>query len=237
MYTTTAGLKGTDLEKGMFSGERVFAVTNGPSSKTIDWSRLTNEYLWGCGISYEMKEPDHFDFYSVTEQARLPIVEPKIRDLDIPKFYNKHFEAEDLFKRHGFANDPTPVGWKETEAIHHGVDTIPQLGFSADLDYVCHIPEASAISGVLQPALWLGFTEIYLIGADFSGTYAGAGHRPRNVYPNKWISYVVSAAADEVEKNFPEVTFANIADKSANPSLHAKFPMTLKYTTLEEVLG
>lgn len=239
-YRATTGLTGKGLVKDQFLGERVFAVCTGPSALLLDWSLLENEYLWGCGLSIDMKEPDHFDFYSVTEQARLPIVEPKIRHLDIPKFYNRHWEAADLHTRYKFPNDDPPPDWKETEARHVGVPTISQFGFSKNLDYVCHIPEASAISGVLQPALWLGFKEIYVIGMDLSGHYshdAPGRIGTRNVHAIKYIADPLNQMSDELEKNFPDVKFANLGDKNANPALHLKFPLKMEYMTLEESLA
>ncbi len=239
-YRAPEGVIGSSLVKDQFKGERVFAVCNGPSLDKVNWDWLKDEYLWGCGLSIDVPQVDHFDFYSVTEQARLPVVVPKIEHLDIPKFYNRHWEADDLFKNYGFPNDTPPPGWRETEARHVGVDTVKQFGFSTDLDWVCHMPEASVISGVLQPALWLGFTEIYLLGADFSGHYTGDGpgkQGTRNVHPNPWIAYVLNAATQEAKDKYPGVRFANLGDKNANPILHSKFGLDMEYTTLEQVIG
>lgn len=228
---STQGISANDLVKDQFKGERVFAVGTGPSANEVDWPSLKDEYLWGCGLSFQMEGPDHLDFYTVTEQVRFPLVEPAIRHLDIPKFYNRHWQATEMNELYNYPDPIAPPEWKTTEARHVGIETISEFGFSPDLEWVCTIPEASFISAVLQPALWLGFDEIYLIGCDFSTIYAGGSKRVE--HQPKWIHTNLMNLTKYMREYRPEITMKNLSQPWDNPD----FKLDMEYLTLEEALG
>lgn len=231
MYFTTRGINATELQKDQFKGERVFGIGTGPSIKAIDPDRIAGEYIWGSGLSYQL--PFDFDFYSVTEQMRLREVEKNIREWDIPKFYNRHWQADEMEELYNYDNDVAPPEWKTTEARHVGIDTVPQFGFAPDLEWVCHMPEASIVSAVVQPAVWLGFTEIYLLGCDFSGTYSNG--KSRVVHAPKWIEANLNNFTKYMDEHYPDITVKNLSAPWDDPKFGDS--LLMEYGTLEEVLG
>ena len=186
-------------------------------------------YFWGCGLSCDLRPEPPFDFYSVTEQGRLPIVEPRIRHLDIPKFYNRLDTHAKLKADHGYPDDDPPYWWKETPAIQG-------VGFSETLEHVMHAPEASVISGVLQPALWLGFAQIFFLGMDFSHEYADGSER--NGHSEPYTSRSFNMAMAETKRLYPDVRVAAVdCDRGARPLLHDRYPIKgLDYITLDDAL-
>jgi hypothetical protein len=226
------GISANDFKKNQFEGETVFAVCTAPSVQGTDWERVVDSgaYLWGCGLSYELPDVPYFDMYSVTEQMRLPIVEPAIRHLDIPKFYNHYKDSHELFVNHGFPDDDPPKHWRETRSIQ-AVDTM-----SPDLEWVSHVPEASVFSGVVQPALWLGFQNIYIVGCDFSHNYQNGTHR--SAQGERFIVKAVNKVTDMANEMYPDRNIALVdCDKTARPVLFTrKVPIRLNYITMDEAL-
>ena len=187
-------------------------------------------YIWGCGFSYELPDVPYFDFYSVTEQMRLPIVEPAIRDIDIPKFYNRFKDSHELWLNHGFPDDDPPKHWRETRSIQ-GVDKM-----SPDLEWVSHVPAASAFSGVVQPALWLGFQNIFLVGCDFGHHYQNGDHRAAQ--GERFVVGEVNPVMDMAKEMYPDRNIALVdCDKTARPRLFTrKVPIRLNYITMDDAL-
>jgi hypothetical protein len=105
-----------------------------------------------------------------------------------------------------------------------------------DMENVIHVPEASVFSGVVQPALWLGFSEIFLLGCDFSYTYHDDEYR--NGHSEKYTSRAINEVMAEVGRLYPEALVAAVdCDREARPVLHEKYPLDLDYITAAEALG
>lgn len=152
--------------KDKYLGQRCFVVGNGPSLNLLDLSKLGGEFSFGVnGIYYKTGESGYRPtFYVVEDSHVMKENYEKIDSYDVPhKFfpidYKRFIENRDnvaFFRMNtGFYQDTSPNF------------CVPR--FATDCaDRIYCGQSVTMIS--LQLAYYMGFTEVYLIGMDFSYT-------------------------------------------------------------------
>lgn len=148
-----------------YKGERCVIVGNGPSLNKIDLSKLENEYSFAVnGIFYKTQDCGYRPTFYVVEDTDVmldnidEINRYKAKELRFfPKNY-KHLISDKIDTI--FFNMDT--GYYNKTSPHF---RIPR--FSADMSRVLYCGQSVTMIN-LQIAYFLGFTEVYLIGMDFS---------------------------------------------------------------------
>jgi hypothetical protein len=149
--------------KNKFKGKRCVIIGNGPSLNEIDLHLLKDEYTFGVNSLF-LKEKEGFKptFYTVEDSHVMNDNIEEINDFDcqfrfFPTRYKKYITNKNnaLFfnMNEGFYLDYSP--YKE----------FPRFSPDASNELFCG-QSVTIIN--LQIAYYLGFTEIYLIGMDFS---------------------------------------------------------------------
>lgn len=151
--------------KDKFKGKRCFIVGNGPSLNKCDLSLLENEYTFGVnGIFYKTEEMGFKPtFYMVEDGHVVDDNLEKINAYDKPRY--KFFPS--LYKEKIIKTDNTyffaaDLGFYRG---NHPSFEIPR--FSYDFSEVGYCGQSVTYLN-MQLAYYLGFTEVYLIGMDFS---------------------------------------------------------------------
>lgn len=159
-----------DLKRfhNIHKGQRCFIVGNGPSINSMDISLLDNEYTFAVnGIFYKTQECGFRPYYYVVEdyhvlQDNMEMIrdyEPRVGG---SKFLPSRFRTK-------FAGSKSPTfflnmnrGFYEPRSLYYEVPR-----FSADAASNVYCGQSVTIVN-LQLAYYMGFSEVYLIGMDFS---------------------------------------------------------------------
>lgn len=151
--------------RDVHAGKRCFVIGNGPSLNKIDLSKLEKEYSFGVnGIFYKTRETGFAPTYYVVEDTHVlkdniaaieAYADPKIKFFpSLYKPYIKNRERVLFFNMNrGFYEPKSPN--------YH----IPR--FSTDISERIYCGQSVTMIN-LQIAYYMGFTEVYLIGMDFS---------------------------------------------------------------------
>lgn len=157
-----------DLRKlrNKFQGKRCFILGNGPSLNKCDLSLLKDEYSFGVnGIFYKTKELGYKPTFYVVEDSHVMKDNIKeINDYDVPyKFFPVNYKSY-------IKNRKNVLFFKMNEGFY--VEHSPNFcvpRFSADMSKKLYCGQSVTMLN-FQIAYYLGFTDIYLIGMDFSYT-------------------------------------------------------------------
>lgn len=152
--------------KGIHKGERCFIVANGPSLTVDDLELLKGEYSIGCNKIYYMFDKTEWrpDYYCILDIDYIKRYQDEIfSNVDMPVFTNNHVvknikESNKTGKNIIYAQQ---ILYKEFQAW-------PDL-----LRYTYGTKQGTVMSYVMAVALYMGFSEIYMIGMDNSATTAG----------------------------------------------------------------
>jgi hypothetical protein len=149
---------------GRYAGERCFIIGNGPSLNKHDLRLLQNEYSFGVNsLYYKSKETGFIPTFYVVEDSSVlkeninEIVKYEAPFKFFPSLYkNYHPKADNVYffqMNRGFYEKNSPNF------------SIPR--FSTDISQNIYCGQSVTYMN-LQLAHYMGFTEIYLIGMDFS---------------------------------------------------------------------
>lgn len=240
-----------------YAGERVFIIATGPSLQTEDLRPLQNEFTFGCARLIEWEGlPFTPTFYGCGEFSTYARVYERVEAIPMAGRFMMHDQwgrrvTERGLRKRGIEQeipDPDPEKWHVTMPfrersdrtslreslevhIHDGV----LKGFDGVLDTVTVAPGCSVLHAGLQPAIWLGFTEIYLLGLDMTdgGYVYSPDPQDASVYrvPNTPRYYQALAALQVVRIMCEEhgITLKNLSSSTAEK--------VLAKDTLANVLG
>lgn len=159
-------LESLRLFKNLHKGQRCFIIGNGPSLNKTDLSKLKNEVTFGVNSIFLMTDLNGFipTYYSVCDSH--VIAENVDRILDYPvqyKFFPSIFRKYiPSIKRSNVSFFMMNRGYNEVTSPNY---SIPR--FSADISE--RVYDGQTITYInLQMAYYMGFSEVYLIGVDFS---------------------------------------------------------------------
>lgn len=148
----------------MFIGERCFIIGNGPSLNKHDLSLLENEYTFGVNSFYYKTRETGFrpTFYVVEDSS---VMKENIEE--IKNFYAP-FKFFPTIYKNLHPKDPNTFfftmnrGFYEKSSLNY---CIPRFSPDATKELYC----GQSVTFInLQLAYFMGFTEVYLIGMDFS---------------------------------------------------------------------
>jgi len=147
-----------------YKGKRCFIVGNGPSLNKCDLSLLKNEFTFAVnGIFYKTDEVGYRPTFYMVEDNH--VVADNLKRINSYKCPYKFFPAN--YKNLIIPDEttifiPADLGFYRE---NHPYYCIPR--FSKDVENVIYTGQSVTIMQ-LQMAYHLGFTEVYLIGMDFS---------------------------------------------------------------------
>lgn len=149
--------------KGKFAGKRCFVLGNGGSLTVNDLEKLKGEYTFGCNRLYRMFEkllwrPYFYCFYDVQRVKKLKKDIPYI--LENCQYLFTSSTIKDEFAEYILENEKTFFVHMEKEKYY------PQLPkFSEAVDQLVYDGQ-TVLYMATQIAVYLGFEEIYYLGAD-----------------------------------------------------------------------
>lgn len=155
---------------GLHSGKRCFILGNGPSIKTQPLHLLRDEYTFVCNYFYK-----HEDVARIQPNFYF-IVDDKLRTGEWPVSMLDEIEAAcpdaRLFLSAGEGHHPHVY---EVEA-RRGLNWIAggkliYPGFRYPVDLTRAIGGDNVVKMALQAAIYMGFTEIYILGVDGDGLF------------------------------------------------------------------
>lgn len=191
--------------KDKFKVKRCFIVGNGPSLNKIDLKLLENEYSFAVNsIYYKTQEMGYKPSFYVVEDPH--VINDNINEINnyqcdymfFPAKFKSKFKKGDnryfLNLDYSFYNDTSPYF------------EIPR--FSQDLSEEAFCGQSVTIVN-LQLAYYLGFTEVYLIGMDFSYNIPDSAKVDGNV---------IESTEDDVNHFHPD--YFGKGKKWHDPKLH-----------------
>ncbi|WP_392340467.1 6-hydroxymethylpterin diphosphokinase MptE-like protein [Moritella marina] len=149
--------------KDKFKGKRCVIIGNGPSLNKIDLNLLKNEYTFGVNSIF-LKENEGFKptFYTVEDCHVMNDNKDRINDFNTQyRFFPTRYKKEIRNRKNTYFFNMNE-GFYKTFSPY---ENTPRFSVDAADQLFCG-QSVTIIN--LQLAYFLGFTEIYLIGMDFS---------------------------------------------------------------------
>lgn len=166
-YNLNSYLKKNKKFYNCYKGKRCFVIGNGPSLTTDDLESLKNEYTFACNSIYAVYDYVSWrpTFYCYFDRIGLRILAEDSNKLE--KVMNNCEYAfipidSDVFNQESNYSNLYYV-WKDVKSDNE--TSLPL--FSNDCSKVVY-SSGTVTYGMLQLACYMGFTEIYLLGIDFS---------------------------------------------------------------------
>lgn len=147
-----------------YAGERCFIIGNGPSLNMNDLSLLKNEYTFGVNSIFYMSEKNGFKptFYVVEDGH---VINDNINEISE---YDVEYKFLPAVERKKFASDLNAIFLNMNRGFYEPLSpnfNMPR--FSRLADKVVYCGQSVTIVN-LQLAYFMGFSEVYMIGMDFS---------------------------------------------------------------------
>lgn len=194
--------------KGIHSGERCFIIGNGPSLTSEDLDRLQNEYSFASN-----------KIYNVFGQTKWRPTYYVVSDNDItPQMYAYSCNFDDGVKAKFFpANFRKGCVGKNKNAYFYnyvGCDTTGKTMPEFVPDMQKYLAEGYSVAYVaIQIAVYMGFTEIYLLGIDFS--WPRHKDCQGNIYENGMVKHRFYEDNTQDEIGIPNVELMENAYRQA----------------------
>lgn len=171
-------LKNISLFRNIHAGERCFLVGNGPSLEIKDLEKISKEYSFGCNTVYALYGQTNWrpDYYVYGDPSMVA-------------FLKDNADVYEELRNNSVVFSPIVSGVMssvEKAEKHYYYKSLnaknrKKPDFSADCS-ICIYTQGTIMYQMLQLAAYMGFSEIYLIGVDFSFSVekSGDGHISRN---------------------------------------------------------
>ncbi len=150
--------------KGKYAGKRCFIIGNGPSLTAQDLDQLKEEYTFAANRIWLMYDKTEWrpTFYTCQDRQMLRGEYERIKQYPAPVFLG--YNAIDEF------------GLEFDNAIAYFLDKKPQLRRKSEMPFSLecdkNIVDGTTVTySSIQLAVYMGFTEIYLLGVDNSFQY------------------------------------------------------------------
>lgn len=207
--------------KNKFKGKRCFIIGNGPSLNKIDLSLLKDEYTFGVNSIF-LKEKDGFKptFYVVEDSHVMRDNQKEINALEveykfIPTTYHKMI-----------TNSNNVITYNMNEGFYQPYspnNEYPRFSNDASIQLFCG-QSVTIIN--LQLAYYMGFSEVYLIGMDFS-----------YVIPDSAIVDGDNILSTEDDPNHFDSTYFGAGKSWHDPKLHNVLKSYKLAKTIYEIDG
>jgi hypothetical protein len=150
--------------KDKFKGERCFILGNGPSLNKCDLSFLKDEFSFGVnGIFYKTKDTGYRPTFYVVEDSHVMMDNiEEINSYDVPyKFFPVNYKSY-IKNRKNVSFFTMNEGFYVEHSPNY---CVPRFSTDASKSLFCG---QSVTMLNFQLAYYMGFSEVYLIGMDFS---------------------------------------------------------------------
>jgi len=150
--------------KDTFKGKRCFIIGNGPSLNKIDLHLLKDEYTFGVNSIFLKTKTEKFTptFYMVEDRH---VMHDNVKEINAYDVAYKFFGT--VYKKN-ITNRKNTIFYNMNQGfnqVHSPNYEKPRFSTDASVEMFCG---QSVTILNLQLAYYLGFTEVYLIGMDFS---------------------------------------------------------------------
>ena len=154
--------------KGKYIGKRCFITCTGPSLTIEDLEKLKNEYVFGMNSICMIHDKTDWkpDFFGIQDPAVFNKLKETLLSTD-----NGFVFAPYEFRQ--FLNTPEDWIYFHISSAYHMYDRKYKEKFWSNFSDDCYVTVYDGFSitySLIQIAIYLGFNEIYLIGADCSYT-------------------------------------------------------------------
>lgn len=203
--------------KNTHQGERCFLVATGPSLTYEDLDKLKGEFVMGVNSIVKILDQMNFlpDFIGIQDAGVYQKIGHLIEDCNVPYV----FTTDVLYKKHCKKKDKNRyILYPKYNCRHssHGDRRPLSSGFSEDPSIVIYDGYSITYS-MLQIAVYMGFSEIYLLGCDCSYDVKGGKHHfvESGFYDKTAVSvgermiFAYSVAKKWLDKNRPNVKVYN----------------------------
>ena len=222
--------------KGRFKGKRVFVVATGPSLQEEDVRKLREEYTIGVNISWKMFKKAGFKptFFVITD--------PGVFDRE---YENPEFKLNELSKEMNFFNSMNKNKIKGEKSVclktcflnhiyHYGSERFLKIADNIETGYY---DLYSVTEDAISLAMYLGFSEIILIGAD--NDYLGKAQYFDETYVPYLSDYFYSKKCQKINNKTYEFIYKE-ASKRGISILNATrggYVEAFPRKKLEDILG
>lgn len=146
-------------------GERCFLIGTGPSLKAADLELIKKEYSIGCNMLYKLYDQTAWrpTYYCMTDRVYAKHQSPEmVRYVDVPIFTPKS-----TYRR--------MAGKSEHMIYVNDIYDYETYKIRGKMLSYCWL-KASVMLFMMELAVYMGFSEIYLLGVDCTNTYTANGH-------------------------------------------------------------
>lgn len=169
-------------------GQRCFLIGNGPSLKAADLDRLQGEICFGCNMIYKIFDETNWrpDYYCFTD---LTVVRAAMEDI----------------VRQGIACFTTATAYRRLREKPADTVHVPNMAYVENyhvhgnmLEYF--IPSyATVMTFMAELAMYMGFTEIYLLGVDGTSSHEEDGHFGEDYHDGQVRALEAKKAVDHTD--------------------------------------
>ena len=169
--------------KDRHKGDRCFIVGNGPSLKMEDLETLKKNKIlsFGCNKIYIAFEDTSWrpDYYTVLDELIIKQCEEEITKMDI---------------RYKFVVDICTMFWQQQHCdevikFHNKTEAFEPSMPEFSTDFSAYTAQGTTVTyTILQIAAYMGFSEMYLLGVDFTHPQDGDMRKGGNHFSAKYIA-------------------------------------------------
>lgn len=151
--------------KNLHKGERVFLIGTGPSLKAADLDLIKDEYAIGCNMLYKLYGQTVWrpTYYCMTDRVYAKHQSQEmVEQVDVPIF-----TPRSTYKR--------MTGKSDRIVYVNDIYDYETYKIRGKMLSYCWL-KASVMLFMMELAVYMGFSEIYLLGVDCTNTYTANGH-------------------------------------------------------------
>lgn len=189
--------------KGIYAGKRCFIIGNGPSLCTADLELLKEEYTFAVNRIYDIFDQTDWRpaFYVAVDQVFLKNNYQKLAEYDLGHMFLNVPEKARL--DYPIQKMTRIISANECyfDAFHRPYNMWSDC-VSSDVSHYLYVG-GTVVFAAIQLALYMGFSEIYLLGVDFS--YRITRDAEGNVYEDESVKDHFSDSKSYCELNYETV--------------------------------
>lgn len=190
-------------------GQRCFLIGNGPSLCAEDLMKIRGEKSFACNIIYQMYKDVEWrpTYYFISDVVAIYAVQ-------------EAGALEEVTRQELFVNGDAYRKIKRDmpDVVH--VNCVNQRNYRIrDNILAYYIPaQATVMTFMIEMAIFMGFTEIYLLGVDCTNTFT-AGHFKKDYTDNKVDEYNLQRMRKRL--NRPDLTLVELGEERRERSVDA----------------
>ncbi len=154
--------------KNIHDGKKCFIVGTGPSLHISDLDLLKNYYCFGVNTLFKVYDRTQWrpDYYCVIDPNTYGDIRMGLKEYGVKNI----FLAQNRIRKSSILGDIIPINLECSSFYKMGMSKhLETMKFSSDISK-CVFDGASVMFAALQVAVYMGFREIYLLGADCNYT-------------------------------------------------------------------